>query len=482
MDTKKCLIILTALVSIGLLAGCQSSKQNQTVQPGQQVTLTGVMQQGSLTAVSLASYGSGMRLLDTPLVDYKLYCVTFEDSPVGAKGTADSSGKFSLSIKSYTPFGCFVLDSNDQHVADLLFAGLGQSAGTYSGSIMLTNNADVGTITVDPSTGMAVVNVAGVGGISGNNITGTAFDPTGAWNFTCTSNSSDPIYNQCPQDAPSSVYLHRISGIFSSDNKRHYGMGVWLSGAFFTLCGSVEGLCSTPGCTIGQGPVTGTTVTLDNPDGPLQFAFDDVWQAALDGQIHNVDSVCGEPTTLICSQVTNAGNFGDKNGTPFSPGQCRQLCYANGYYQIKNTDSLCMEDRNYAWNLAGDAASSLPATAATTDTNTSFIDFDGHNPVARLMFGELIYSSDTSASEVSTDSRVEEIYDPVAQQPYACPLNSVTKLAFSEVDANTIVGTVDQYLTLGAGSPTQCTSTAIPNNQVPQDMSNSMHMMFKMTK
>ncbi len=478
MNTIKVLIILTVLVGFGWLAGCQSYKQNQTVQPGQQVTLTGLMQQGTLTTTSLVSYGSGMHPLGTALANYKLYCVTFEDSPVGAKGTADNSGKFSLTIKSFTPFGCFVLDSTDQHVADLLFAGLGTSSGTYSGSIMLTNNANVGTITVDPSTGMAVVNVAGVGGVAGNNITGTAFDPTGTWTFTCTSPAGDPVYSCPSKDVPTSLYLDRISGIFSSDGKRHYGMGVWNSQANYTVCGSVEGIAATTGTT-GQGP-SGTTVTLDRPDGPLQFAFDNVWQSAFSQTIMNTNNACNAGTVITCGAVTNVAGWGGSDMVPFTTGNCQQMCYADGFYQIQKTTAYCIENRNYLW---GNMTSyQLPSSAATTDTNTSFIDFDGHQPAARFMFGELIYSSDTSASEVYTEYRMESVYAQQENQSFNCPINAVTKLAVSQINANTLVGTVDQSLTLSGGSPTECTSNVIPNNNVLRDISNPMHMMFKMTR
>ena len=482
MNTKKVIMMLTITAGLAApvfwMAGCQSTTQNHAVQPGQQVTLTGTLQQGTITAMGLVSYGNNVHVLaTTPLADFQLYCVTFENSPVGVKGTADSSGKFSLSIKSYTPFGCFVLDANNQHVADLLFAGLGTTSGTYSGSIMLTDNANVGTITIDPGTGMAVVNVAGVGGVAGNNITGTAFDPTGAWNFACASPAGDPVYS-CPQDAPPYLYLHRVSGIFSSDGKRHYGMGVWQSGANFTICGSVEGLSPTPGSTTGQGP-GGQTITLDSPDGPLQFAYDNVWQSVFSSQLYNTNGMCGAPLTLTCSQVYNAGKMGGFDLVTFSNGNCQQLCYADGFNQIKATTSLCMEERNYMWvNMT---ASQLPSTAPTDDNNTPFIDFDGHVPAARFMFGELIYSADTAASEVSTEYRLEDVYSPQENRSYSCPINTVIKLAFSALDANTIIGTVDQYMTLSAGSPTQCTSTAIPDNHVLQDLK-GMHMMFKMTK
>lgn len=485
MKTKKIIIVLAFLTVMGGLAGCQSSKQSQTVQPGQQVTLSGLMQQGTLSAMNLASYGNSLHPAGTALANYKLYCVTFEDTPSAATGTADNAGHFSLTIKSYTPFGCFVLDANNQHVADLLFAGLGSTSGTYSGSIMLTNNANVGTITVDPNTGMAVVNVAGVGGVAGNNITGTAFDPTGTWTFTCTSPAGDPVYS-CPTnpaDVPSSLYLDRISGIMSSDGQEHYGMGVWMSQANYLTCGSVEGLCSSPGCMTAQGPVTGTTVALARPDGPFLFAYDNVWQPALDSLALNSFSVCGS-SAATCGGITanTQGWMIPGTSTPYSPGQCQQMCYANDFYNnnIKDTSSYCLEDRNYLWDQT--AMQNVPGTAPTNDNSTPFMDFGNHNPTSRLMFGELVYSSDTSASEVSTDYWVESLWDQSSQTSYTCYINEVTKLSVSQLAANTLTGTVDQYRTLSGSSSTMCTSTAINPNYVLQDLNSPMHMMFKMTK
>ncbi len=482
MNTKKVIIVLAAIGLIGL-AGCTGSSQKQTIQPGQQVTLTGLMQQGTLSGMSVVSYGNSLNLSGTALANYKMYCVTFEDSPVGAKGTADSSGKFSLSIKSYTPFGCFVLDSNDNHVADLLFAGLGTTSGTYSGSIMLTGNANLGTITVDPSTGEAVVNVAGVGGVAGNNITGTPFDPTGAWSFSCTSPVGDPVYS-CPTDIPPSLYLDRISGIFSSDGKEHYGMGVWISQTNYTVCGRVEGISPTPGSTTGQGP-GGQTVILDRADGPFTFAYDSVWQPALNSLALNTFSTCGS-SAATCGQVTNVNGWGPPGtmSSPWTDPQCQQMCYADAFYNvnIKDTTSYCMEDRNYRWDMTG--MQNVPNGPLNNDSNTStsFIDFGNHNPAARLMFGELIYSSDTAASEVYTDYRLETVWDQASKTSYDCYINEVTKLAVSQLDANTLTGTVDQYRTLSGGSPTECTDNTIPNNYVYQDLSHPMHMMFRMTK
>ncbi len=483
MNVKKGFIILAVLAGLTgsayWMTGCQSSTQNQQVQPGQTATLTGSLQQGSISVMSLASYGSTVQPSSTPLANYKLYCVTFENVPSAATGTANSAGTFSLSIKSYTPFGCFVLDANNQHVADLLFAGLGTTSGTYSGSIMLTNNANVGTITVDPSTGMAVVNVSGVGGVSGNNITGTAFDPTGLWTFTCTSPAGDPVYS-CPKDVPPSIYLDRISGIFSSDNQRHYGMGVWMSQSTYITCGSVEGLSPTQGSTTGQGP-GGQVVTLDKPDGPFTFAYDSSWQKALSNLALNTFSTCGS-SAATCGQITaNTSNWMAPGSTyPYTPGQCQQMCYADAFSSINKTPSVCIEDRNYKWDTMG--MQNVPSTALTNDTSTSFIDFGNHDPVARLMFGELIYSSDTTASEVSTDYRLETLWDQSSNTTYDCYINEITKLAVSEIDAHTLVGTVDQSRALSGGSPTQCTDNSIPNNYVYQDLNNPMHMMFKMTR
>lgn len=478
MNTKKASFILLVFVSLNVLTGCQSTNQKSQVQPGQQVTLTGLMEQGTFTTMNIASSKNIILPLSTPLENYQLYCVTFEDVPTGTKGVADNSGRFSLSIKSYTPFGCFVLDPNNKHVADLLFGGLGTSSDTYAGSIILIDNANVGTITVDPNTGVAVVNVSGVNGVAGSNITGTPFDPTGEWSFNCTSSAADPVYT-CPQDIPRSLYLHRISAVFSSDGKRHYGMSVWRSYANFEICGKVEGLCNSQGCTNANGP-SNIPITLDAPDGPFTFSYDNVWQPALDQFTKNDSGQCGAPVTLTCSQVTNVGSwYPPGSSSPFTDGQCKQLCYADNFYNIRDTIQYCIEDRNYKWNETG--MKNVPSSAMTNDYSTQFVDFGDHKPALRHMFGELIYSSSTSASEVSYNHWISYMYVPSEGKSFECDITEIIKLGLSEINSNKMVGTLDLYRTLSGTAPTECTSPDVPNNYVLKDLQ-PIHVMFSMTR
>jgi len=479
MRIKRSIIIFAVLALLGGLASCQSSTQGQKVQPGQPVTLTGLMEEGP-TPIGLTAYETGTHLLatSTPLANYKLYCVTFESSPVASTGTADNSGKFSLTIKSYTPFGCFVLDTTGTHIADLLFAGLGESAGSYSGSIMLTNNVNVGTITVDPAKGIAVVDLSGKTGVSGS---ATApFDPTGAWNFTCTTSpSNDPVYS-CPppQDAPTSIYLDRISATFA-DGKKHYGMGVWtLQG--YNACGKVEGISPTPDSTSGLGP-NGHPITLDRPDGPFNYVYDNVWQKSLNIQPKNTQGVCGAPTTETCSNVTNVAGWHTISGNSLlTPGQCQQTCYADSVHDLAQANpTSCIEDRSYLWNV------DPPTSPPINDTSTAFVKFLG-TPISRLMFGELIYSSNTSASVVDTEDDVETIWvhsSNGTDTSYICRIQRITHLSIYKIDTNTISATLDQYVKLSDPTPpSQCSDTKLPHNDVAQEIASPMHVMFKLTK
>ena len=466
-------IVIMALLMGLIVIGCQSTTKQQ-VQPGQDVTLSGVIQSG--TPVGIASYAFG--LLDA-LVNYRLYCVTFEDNPVAAKGTADSSGRFSLQIKSYTPFGCFVLDPSDKHVADLLFAGLGTSADTYSGSIMLTDNVDVGTIVVDTSKGVAVVDVSGKHGVSGS--IDTPFDPTGEWNMKCVSPANDPVYS-CPSELPASIYLHRISGIMSQDNKKVYGLSIWESKANFEKCGAVEGLTDITGATVVPGPITGSTATLDSPDGPFIYDYDDKWQPGLDSKTQNEREQCGAPKTLTCSQVTNTAGWGYVDNTnqfhPFTDGQCQQQCYANSYWRLKSTHQYCIEERDYVW-LQGNMQY-IPTTALTNDNDTPWIKFH-HTPASRHIFGQFIYSSNTSGSVVSQEWWIENIWDPVTQKNYECDVSSVMNVSITQQDANTLLATLDRYSKLSPKSPPQCNDSNIPGNHVPDDL-HDWHVVLKLTK
>ncbi|MGC8685807.1 MAG: hypothetical protein ACP5T7_09015 [bacterium] len=463
------MLLLTGVI----LAGCQSTTKQQ-VQPGQEVTLSGVMQSG--TPIGIASYAFG--LLDA-LVNYKLYCVTFEDNPVAAKGSADSSGRFSLKIKSYTPFGCFVLDPSDKHVADLLFAGLSESADTYAGSIMLTDNVDVGTIVVDTAKGLAVVDLSGKPGVSGS--IDNPFDPTGEWKFSCISPPNDPVYS-CPKEMPSSVYLHRISGVMSPGNKKVYGLSVWESKANFDKCGSVEGLGDVSGTKVVPGPITGSTVTLDTPDGPFTYDYDNIWQVGMDNQTTNEWGQCGAPITLTCSQITNTANWGYSDGNifhPFTDGQCQQQCFANSYWKLKFTAQYCIEERDYMWTQAN--MQYIPSTALNNDNDTPWVKFH-HTPASRHIFEQFVYTSNTSGSMVAHDWYINSIWDPITNNSYTCALNFVMNISVTQQDANTLLLVLDRYGKLAPDSPTSaCMDSTIPNNHVLEDL-RDWHVLVKLTK
>jgi hypothetical protein len=110
-----------------------------------------------------------------PLVGYQLYCVTFADPPTAATGTADAAGQVTLDLDALgVAFGCFVLDEQGDPVASLVF-----TAGLQRGqTITLTDDTDLGSITVDLNNGVAESGIPGTGTLTGS----AGFTcPLGAW-------------------------------------------------------------------------------------------------------------------------------------------------------------------------------------------------------------------------------------------------------------------------------------------------------------
>jgi len=413
--------------------------------------------------LSSMSVSGGLTRLEEPLENYSLYCVTFEDNPKAAKGTADNTGSFTLTIDAAgIPFGCFVLDSSGKHVADLIFAQGITPGAPLQGSILLTDSADLGTITVDLDKGIAVVDISHIS-------TGTIdspFDPTGTWNFTCTSPANDPVYS-CPNEMFATLFLHRISGKLP-DNSKIYGIAIWPSEQHFNTCGRVEGLCSTPNCT----SVTledGRQVTLDAPDGPFNFTDDSVWAP----NALNTRGTC-ESSAQLCRDVTNVnnswGHCSDPSCSSWTPNtdvQCREVCYANAYWDFKYNPNYCLRARNYDFTQ-------VPGSPEFT----IYEDFPG----SRILANELIYTSNNSATFANNEYNLRTFYDPATNAQFKCWIVRVGTGTFVKINDNEIAGTFVESVRLTSGSDSRCLNSSIPYNDIPDELNRGFAMTFRLTK
>ncbi len=469
MKVKK-IILISVVSGMFLYFGLNCSKESKAPSVGSTIQIRGKLIKGT-SHLGAQSTVAKIRSLQEPLVNYKLYCVTFEDTPKAASGTADNTGAFSLSIDAAgIPFGCFVIDSSGKHVADLIFAqGLTPGAPT-SGSIILTDSADIGTITVDLDKGIAVVDISNV---SGQKID-APFDPTGTWNFTCTSPAADPVY-KCmpPEESPESIFLHRISGTLP-DNSKIYGLGVWASQQHYNTCGGVEGVgeCDLPTKCI-TATKDGISITLDEPDARFAFTPDTTWQ---NSSVPNSHNAC-ESTAQTCVGVTNINNSWGyctdpptcSNFQPYTDTQCQQICFANGFWDdsVRLNPDYCIQNRSYNWTKPPD------------DPEFKVLE---EGPTSRFAWGELVYSSNDSASFASIEHELKTIWDPVNNREYICNTTRTTIVTFVRISETQLNGNITQNVTLSHDSPPECLDTNIPNNDVANDVNSPLYMLFKLTK
>ncbi len=187
------LALSVTIVGSGIRCSSKSSTNNSGGVPSAQpLTISGVLQQGRVV-VNLSSYDTGISkaggalinssqlsgLSVTPLTGYQLYCVTFTSPSVAGSGTADASGKVTLTFNAKgTPFGCFVLDSSNKGVATLFFSNT--TSGQNGQTVSFSDNATLGTITVDLTYGVALVTLPSDGIIVSTTPAGAPC-PIGTW-------------------------------------------------------------------------------------------------------------------------------------------------------------------------------------------------------------------------------------------------------------------------------------------------------------
>ncbi len=244
---KKFFIFFAALIFIGGLVKCKGSSEDTS--SSNDVTISGTLK-SSTTAKS------GLQTRAVQLDLYKLYCVTFEESPSSASGDADSAGKFQLTLPGAKdkPFGCFVQSKTTSAiVATLVFQDTsGSSLGGGSqkqGQISLSGDASLGTITLDLDKGIATVDMANITTATTDVSDSDLFDFTGTWLMGPFEGTLPTGYEQMPEcsleggDGPCyqpgtsgmPIYLLRVPA--TEGGKSVYGIMVWASEEAFKACG-----------------------------------------------------------------------------------------------------------------------------------------------------------------------------------------------------------------------------------------------------
>jgi hypothetical protein len=254
VNTRLKLTGALALMS-ALLIGC-SGGASSGGGSGSDVTLSGVV-----STSGPASAGGGVQktvggvsaAAVTDLSNYKLFCVTFTDSPKsgtgnlsGPDGNGDYSYNVTLTDAAGLPIGCFINDDTNAPVATVSFNISGDTgiSGSGSSGAALTGGSHDVNITFDPNTGTASATVsAGSVDSSAETSDASSFiaNMKGPWSMAC-ADSSD---TQCQSMIGSSpnVFVDIISGTDGTNTL--YAMGAWPDKATYDGCGSTEGLDAT---------------------------------------------------------------------------------------------------------------------------------------------------------------------------------------------------------------------------------------------
>jgi len=182
---------VVCVVAVGWLAmaigvvGCGgASTKPATGNSASDITISGTLSTGtSMLASSRGLHTSGLSAAVSGLAGYRLYCVTFSTPPASGTADADSSGVVSLTLAAKdVPFGCFILDSQGNGVATLMFGS--QSAQT----VALSGSANLGTITVDTTSGVAQAAVPPGGTVVTSTPAGVPC-PVGTWSYVSSTSS-----------------------------------------------------------------------------------------------------------------------------------------------------------------------------------------------------------------------------------------------------------------------------------------------------
>ena len=121
---------------------------------GSKTTLSGKLYSGTLVGPISAMVVEKAATPDVPLVGYQLYCVTFSTPPVSGSGTSGTDGSVTLTLDvESADLGCFILDAAGNGVATLIFVN--GSATEFGQTVKASGSVDLGTVTVQLSTGAA---------------------------------------------------------------------------------------------------------------------------------------------------------------------------------------------------------------------------------------------------------------------------------------------------------------------------------------
>ena len=491
----------TAMAVAAISAGCGSA----TTASSSGFTVSGTLNTGSSSGGN-DEIGRIQALAAnrTSLTAYDVRCVTLSGSVQSCDGTCDSGGNFSCGpLPTGTPFGCFV-EQSGSIVAVMAFAGSTtglNGSSTSQGSIVAgggTTGLSLGTVSLNVSTGTAVVSMANVqatgGSAPASTNTGVStfanLEDQNGWTIHaitdgsslppgvttavtgCTSNCDGPGDGQI-------IFLAQYQATDSSGNT-HVGLSIWNGGSSASTASTFYNACMASGH--GEGATNLASNGMTAVAGPNNNAAQLTGTLGLTTALPNPANVPASPVCGITGSVSNrncshaslsaaAGynptSWGFPSGS-VGDDQCTFLCTLNNIGQA-NQSSGCGANVNVNWgviNGSGSGQSSLfnsnfdPQYSGSTwsdhgSDDVSFaaagsppqgvaasylnggVAFSGSSPSNRFMFGELI----VSAGGIGTLSNSQSYTQTICASGGNSGCTAQTTCHITEVDQITITET-----------------------------------------
>ena len=372
---------------------------------------------------------------------YKVYCVTFTVPTKSGNSTVGSDGKFALNLEGgkEKPFGCFILDSNDNVKATMAIKDTTQSSmgsstdSAKTGQASFTENAYLGTVTVDTVTGSAEVDKSQIkkmdtsGNVYTTQATATAttsttqtepYDFTGTWQFADLASSDLPLgYTALPQNngptAGMNIFIKRLWGWkysngTTSTTEKVYGIQVWETEAGAKICsGGTDiplGFTITEAKTNGGVDFTGTLSSQNLTDNPVQWAtgWTDGWKAI---PATAQWSIWKETSTDQWDEVVPSGTSCSAISDTYAKEKVQ--CYLNWYSQYARDVNIttlggCIKNLDVDWSKMNNNSLTYSTEA---EAISALIRNNGpEKPTNLFVFEKILYSTPNSASFMMNES------------------------------------------------------------------------------
>ncbi len=426
---------------------------------------------------------------------YRIYCVTFAEPPSAGYGDVDSvTGKFSLTLDNAAgvAFGCFVLDASTSGIiATVAFEGTDKGMDgdtTREGTYIANNggNLEFGTVTLDLTTGVAVVKKSDIQGSAVNAGVSDDFFPenyiTGTWDLKCIS-KPELGYNCGPgrqgNGPPLSVYLHELKATDNYGNP-HRGLAIWASEQFYTGCGSSEALTLPSGWTAVTPKLT-DPISLD----PFDQDFDSY---SFHGFGPNGVGVCGVSGIKTCNQITaNTANWGNGHGLTFNVDDCKALCAAQGVWEAST--GTCPAYYEHNGDVIMNATNHVTCDASGCKFGADYF-LKPVRPMKRFGIGELVIKGGSGSMHWEESEPLtacvrdpQHITDPCTE--IQCKLTYVHEMNMMKTGENTAIVDVKMRSNVheeGSTPSGYCSNTGLLDNWIAQEASHSEQFMMKATK